>query len=111
VRGFAPNILSEDAGVGAHDLVGVPGVSMDAEHGFGATCSRPVGGVGHLEVLSVALGAKIILRRISIGGECSYYFCHQIDKLRDLARGERLLRTAMQGTPAPGGRQGRDEWQ
>ena len=52
--------MSEDAGVGAHDLVGVPGVSKDAEHGFGATCSRPVGGVGHLEVLSVASGAKII---------------------------------------------------
>ena len=60
MRGFAPNILSEDAGVGAHDLVGVPGVSMDAEHGFGATCCRPVGGMGHVEVLSVASGVSIL---------------------------------------------------
>ena len=51
-------ILSEDAGVGAHDLVGVSVVSKDAEHGFGATCSRPV--VGHLQVLSVASEAKMI---------------------------------------------------
>ena len=104
--------MSEDAGVGAHDLVGVPGVSKDAEHGFGATCTAPGVGVGHLEVLSVASGAKMISMLKSIAGESSYYCCHQIDELRVLPRGERLLRTAMQGTPrAPGGRQGRDEWQ
>ena len=99
MRGFAANMLSEYAGVGAHDLVGVPGVSKDAEHGFGTTCSRHVGGVGHLEVLSVASGAKMISMLKSIAGESSYYCCHQIDKLRVLPRGERLLRTAMQGTP------------
>ena len=93
-------IVSEDAGVGAPDLVGVSVVSKDAEHGFGATCSRPV--VGHLQVLSVASGAKMISmlksRLTNVPG-CFCYCCHQIDKLRVLPRGERLLRTAMQGTP------------
>ena len=54
MRGFV--ILSEYAGVGAPDLVAVSVVSKDAEHGFGATCTRPVGGVGHLEVLGTAHG-------------------------------------------------------
>ena len=31
--------------------------------------------------------------------EVAGYCCHQIDELRVLPRGERLLRTAMQGTP------------
>ena len=58
VRGFV--ILSEYAGVGAPDLVAVSVVSKDAEHGFGAACTTPVEGIGHVEVLGTAHGERIM---------------------------------------------------
>ena len=71
-------IVSEDAGVGAPDLVGVSVVSKDAEHGFGATCSRPV--VGHLQVLSVASGARLACRHFQYYRLCLEGFTAATDK-------------------------------